>query len=90
MSRWTRIEKIAPKAAQVSEEFVRDLAASPEYGLVPTFGKDGKPTGVELHAPRDEGGYPRALLNEVIVVHHDGYHEVLSPVEFSSKYEFRK
>ncbi len=89
MSRWTRIEKIAPKAALVTEEFVRDLAADPEYGLTPEFGRDGQPRAVNIHPPRDRGGYPRAVVGEVIVIHPDGEHEVLARTEFADEYVFR-
>lgn len=89
MSRWTRIEQIAPRAAQVTEEFVRDLAVNPEYGLTPEFGKDGNPLAVNIHPPRDPGGYPRAMVGEVIVIHPDGDHEVLTRTEFADEYVFR-
>lgn len=89
MNRWTRIEKIAPRGAQVTEEFVRDLAANPEYGLTPEFGRDGNPVAVNIHPPRDQGGYPRAMVGEVIVIRPGGIHEVLTRAEFESEYVFR-
>ena len=90
MSRWTRIEKITPKAALVSEEFVRDLAVNPEPGLSPEFDKYGEPLAVNIHPPRDRGGYPRAMVGEAIVIHPDGAHEVLARSEFEKEYTFRK
>ena len=90
MSRWTRIEKITPQAAHVTEEFVRDLAVNPEHGLTPEFGKDGHPRAINIHPPRDRGGYPRAMVGEVIVIHPNGTHEVLTRTEFDGEYEFRE